>query len=102
MNVLGQRLEAVVDTGFNGHILLPQRVIRDLGLMMIATRQHMTAGGEVSENSVFEAQIIWLGKKRTVSVIAGSTDLTLIGMGLLHNARVVLEPSKGILEIGLA
>jgi len=98
-NVMSQKVEVLVDTGFNGSLLLPKRVIEDLRLKRSRTLECIMADGNVRETEVYLAEINWLGRNVKVDILSGPSDIALIGMGLLSHSRTLLEPSKNILSI---
>lgn len=97
---IGQKeIEVLIDTGFNGSLLLPQTTIHELGLKKIGFAQYAMADGAVVETEVFVADVNWLEKERKVSVIASQSDVALLGMELLRQAKTTLAPAKNILMI---
>lgn len=94
-----QENEFLLDTGFNGSVLLPKNKIQELNLKPLAFAQYALADGSIASTEVFEGEIEWLGNKKQIAVIGGESDLTLIGMELLHFSKTVLNPSKKILRI---
>ena len=67
-------LEAVLDTGYNGDLTLPQDVIQQLGLVLLGRRSATLANGE---SVVLNA---YLGDEEP-----------LLGMSLLQDSSVTLE-----------
>lgn len=92
-------VEAIVDTGFNGALLLSTEVIRKLKLPRIGFAQYAMADGVLSEAEVYTAEIWWFGKQKEVSVVSSNADFSLIGMELLHHCRTIFCPVKNILTI---
>ena len=91
--------ELLVDTGFNGSLLLPLHKIHELSLSRIGFTRYALADGTVIEAEVFVAEITWLSKKKRVNVISSPSDFALLGMELLRNTKTVLEPAKGVISI---
>ena len=85
-------VEAVIDTGFNGFLTLPDSLVTDLELPFITTGRARLANGEEVEFSVHEVTVLWDGQARYVeAAVTGSTPL--IGMRLLdrHNLNIEVE-----------
>ena len=102
ISVYNDELEFLVDTGFNGELMLPVEKIREFNFSLVAITRYVLADGSVSETEVYEGQINWLGKKKRVSVVGSHSDFSLLGMELLSNARTILEPAQKILTIEMA
>jgi clan AA aspartic protease len=84
-----QRIDAVVDTGFNGWLTLPSHLISSLGLTWYTRSVGEMADGTLVENDVYLVEVLWNGQPRTV--LATRIDSApLIGMSLLagHELRV--------------
>src|SRR5687768_306593 len=92
---------AVVDTGFNGYLILPPDPVAKLGLLFVFQSSGTLADGSVVSLDVYEVTVVWDGTPRTVEAdcIDGPH---LVGMALLegfdlhiHNIAggdVVIEP----------
>jgi clan AA aspartic protease len=83
-------VQAVLDTGFDDHLMLPAEMIEGLGLIRQGAMPLMMADGSIVRASVFEAVVMWNGERRTTSVQATKND-TLVGMRLLQGSLVTLE-----------
>ncbi len=99
VNVNTKEIEFLVDTGFNGELLLPSNIINELNLKRVGFAQYMTADGDTIDADVFTAEITWFRDKKKVSVIASHADFSLLGMGLLRNVKTILDPLKDLLVI---
>lgn len=99
IKVNGKEIEALIDTGFNGALMLPLEEVENLDLGKIGKAQYAMADGTVSEAIVFVAEIEWLAGKKKVSVVSSASEFPLIGMELLYYTKIVLQPSKDILNI---
>jgi clan AA aspartic protease len=92
-------VKALVDTGFNADLMLPGRLIRDLDLPEVGRAFYVTASGEEPETSVHVARLKWLGGTEEVLVLATDGEGALLGMGLLFDCSLAMEPSRGVLRI---
>jgi clan AA aspartic protease len=91
---MGQDFEAIVDTGFNGWLTLPSRLIRTLGLQWKRRGRALLADGSEIFFEVYQAVIYWDGQPRIVPVDS-SEGLPLVGMSLLDGYEVTLLASPG-------
>lgn len=97
----GLQVEAWIDTGFTGDLVLPQRLIEDLELGVTGSIDGVLADGSQVELSTYLCQLSWFGRVRDLHVIANSGQTPLLGFGLLlakelcvdyTNLELTLEP----------
>lgn len=93
------KIECMIDTGFDGALLLPFKVIHENELQRTGIVQCTRADGSIALTELFEAEIDWLENKKRIIVIGMETDFSLIGMQLLAEAKTTLEPAKKVLTI---
>ncbi len=89
-----ERIEAVLDTGFTGHLLPPPSVVSELSLPRIGSSRPTLADGSIGLMSVHLAQVVWHGRERPVRVLA-SEGGSLIDMALLHGSRLEMDVVPG-------
>jgi len=87
-------VEAVIDTGFNGSLTLPQAFIAALGLPWLCRQQAQLADGSVQVFDVHVATVEWDGQPRTVEVEAADVH-PLIGMALLQGSELRIQVETG-------
>jgi clan AA aspartic protease len=89
-----QAVEAMVDTGFNGHLTLPSDLIATLGLPFWRTAQAVLGDGSTVTFNIHEAVILWGGRLRRIPVDAADTS-PLLGMGLLYGHELTIQAVAG-------
>ncbi len=94
-----KEIECLVDTGFNGQIMFPEKLIKELGLKHVGSADYVTADGQTVKTKVYLAYVSWFGQKKEAFVVATDTDFSLIGMGLLGETSVILDRRKNSLEL---
>lgn len=94
-----RKVEALLDTGFNGHVMLPSAVIEELGLDQIGISDYLTASGDTKLTKVYVGKIMFLDKEIDVPVLSTDADFSLAGMELFHDCRIVIERNNNIVEI---
>lgn len=92
-------LTALVDTGFNGELMLPERVVDETGLAQMGTAECMTASGDVVSVGVYTGSIRWIDRDVKARILATRGETVLLGMGLLKNCRMTMELSSEVLTI---
>jgi len=84
------RVEVVIDTGFDGELILPRTVVAALGLTPQGTYHARLADGRHVVLDYYEASIMWHGRPRTVRVLQSGV-VALLGMELLQGSRLILD-----------
>ncbi|MBT9149622.1 MAG: hypothetical protein DDT28_01057 [Dehalococcoidia bacterium] len=85
-----EKVEAVIDTGFNGYLTLPSDLINSLKLQLVGNRRATLGDGNVVVLDVCLAKVLWYGQEREVLVLQADGG-PLVGMSLLYGSRVMLE-----------
>ena len=75
--------DAWIDTGFNGHLVLPRTLIASLGLPIGFATQAVLADGSEIELDCHRGQLEWFGAWWAVQVVVGDGPFPLLGVGLL-------------------
>jgi clan AA aspartic protease len=83
-------IDAVIDTGFNGDLILPLDLISTLELKIQGYQKAILGDGTLSQLQVYAAMVIWDGSRRLVEVNA-ATSGALIGMGLLEGYKLEVD-----------
>ena len=89
-----RRIEAVLDTGFNGELALPATTIRQLGLPEDIRRPAVTATGARVSLTTYRGTVLWYGQLRSIQVVEADSE-PLLGMELLLGSRVTLDVREG-------
>ena len=76
-------VEAWIDTGFNGELVLPRQQIDDLALPKSGTVKAILADGSEIALERYACIIDWFGEVRELEVVAGDGHFPLLGVGLL-------------------
>jgi clan AA aspartic protease len=88
------RVEAGIDTGFNGFLTLPGKVVEDLDLTYVGPARAALGDGNEVRMDLFLAAVQWEGGERDVLVLE-SEGGTLVGMAMLDGCRVVMDVEEG-------
>jgi len=85
-----EKVEAVIDTGFNGYLTLPNNLINSLNLQQAGSRRVTLGDGNIVVLEMYFAKVLWHGQEREILALQADGG-TLIGMSLLYGSRLVLE-----------
>lgn len=89
-----QQCEVILDTGFTGHLTLPETVIEALGLVSEGQRTVTVASGREETLEYYTAWVSWHGRLCEVGVFQ-SIDQPLLGMELLYGSRITVGVWEG-------
>ncbi|MBI3027106.1 hypothetical protein HYY70_03255 [Candidatus Woesearchaeota archaeon] len=99
LSIEGRRIGTLLDTGFNGHIMLPLPIIRELALDKIGISDYLTASGDGKITEVYKGKIIFLNEKIEVPILSTDADFSLAGMELFHECKIIIERNKDFVEV---
>jgi clan AA aspartic protease len=80
-------VDAVIDTGFNGDLILPIETVLELDLVPQGYQKATLGDGTISQFRVYAGTVIWDGARKLVEVNSATTGV-LIGMGLLEGYKL--------------
>jgi clan AA aspartic protease len=87
-------VEAVIDTGYTGFLILPPQIVEELELTYLGRMKCTLANGAKEDFDVFSATVIWDGQERLIEVDVTNTD-PLIEMLLLNGHELRIEVTPG-------
>ena len=89
----------LLDTGFNGHIMLPQSVIEEIGLDQIGISDYLTASGDKKLTKVYIGKVLFFDREIEVPILSTNSDISLAGMELFKECKIIIEQNKNIVEV---
>ena len=92
-------VQAWIDTGFNGDLVLPQQQIDDLALSQSGTVKAILADGSEVILQRYICLIDWFGEERDLEVVANDGEYPLLGVGLLVGRDLHISYRSGIITI---
>ena len=90
-----EEIEAIVDTGFNGHLTLPQHIVDRLGLVFYTVSSAIVADGSVSPSSVYMGKLVFDGSRTDVLIDVQPNCNILLGTALLEEWGLSLFVDAG-------
>jgi clan AA aspartic protease len=95
-----REVEAWIDTGFTGDLVLPQEQIETLGLEQSGTVKAILADGSEAALMTYACELEWFGERRHLEVVANHGEFPLLGTGLLlgHQLRISYRTSELAIE----
>jgi clan AA aspartic protease len=91
--VVGQRgqfleVDAVIDTGFDGAVCLPESFAAQVALQLLGTQLVELADGSQHEEQVYLGQILFDGERHWVDISLTQATDALLGTALLQEYRL--------------
>ncbi len=91
------QLDAWIDTGFTGDVVLPISAISTLGLSQSAAVAAQLGDGSAVLMDIYPCLIDWFGRERLVQVLANNAQSPLLGVGLLRDHKLAIDyPSQTV------
>ena len=92
-------LSAIIDTGYNGEVILSENKIQEMGLEFLGTIDTELADGRIVELDLFRGRIKWFGRIQEVAVGASRSEDTLLGTLLLADCELDINFKDGWAKI---
>jgi clan AA aspartic protease len=86
-----ERVETLIDTGFNGFLSLPRPIISRLGLKPYGPVLRLSADGTLSSGESFTASVRWVSGLKSVIALASPIETAMVGTRLLDGFFVELD-----------
>ena len=99
LNIENKKLQLLLDTGFNGQIMLPKKLIRNLNLEPIGFSDYLTVSREKKLTKVYKCKIEFFNETIEMIVLSTDSNFSLAGMELFHKCRIIIERHKDLIEI---
>jgi clan AA aspartic protease len=90
----GESLDLVVDSGFNGEIVLPKSLIRKPRLTRYSSMFSELADGSMIRTKTYIGAILWFGQRKQVLVQATKSNEGLLGTQLFKGCVVEMDPDE--------
>jgi clan AA aspartic protease len=87
-------VEGIVDTGYDGALTLPPKLVRALKLPLVGQNHAELANGQIVLFNTYQATVRWMGRRVRISVDEAHTD-PLIGMDLLNGFALYVAVTTG-------
>jgi clan AA aspartic protease len=91
VEVSGQRCRAIIDTGFNGELELPERLRPHVNARLVARATSLLAANQRIEEDVFLVDFPFDGRTFRVQATFADGDEILIGTGMLRDYRLRVD-----------
>jgi clan AA aspartic protease len=93
-NELPLTVEFILDTGFDGDLALPSRILGQLNTRPLFRTLRRLGDGSLLECPVYELELEWHDESRTVEVLVLENN-PLIGTLLLEGCHIDIDMTEG-------
>jgi len=87
----GAEIECLIDTGFDGALMLPRRFVERLQLPVVGRLVFQVAGGTRINADIALAEVEWLAEARTFEVVVSEGEDSLIGTEMLDGTELTIN-----------
>lgn len=95
----GKTLSLVVDTGFNGELCLPRKLIKELNFKPVGTYEIELADGKCIPSSIYLGEILWFRRRTELLAHETLSPTGLVGTELLRGTFFELDMDDGLVMI---
>jgi clan AA aspartic protease len=85
-----RQVDVVLDTGFNGYLTLPRRIVQDLRFPLAGNRRVTLGNGATVVLDMYVGRVRWHGHEREILILQADGG-AVVGMALLDGSRVTLD-----------
>lgn len=87
-------VDAVIDTGFDGHLAVTPEITADLQLPFRETRTYQLGSGKLVDFAIHNATVVWDGELRDVAALVTDGGI-LLGMSMLSGCTLFIHAVDG-------
>ena len=91
LEIAGQQLTAVIDTGFNGDLELPQSIMTNLELTSLGPDQSVLAAGQEVIETLYAIRFTFDGEDLRAEATFAPVSEALLGTRLLRRHRLEVD-----------
>src|SRR6266516_2104220 len=96
------QVSALVDTGFDGALMLSLPAALQIGLRLSNMVQVELADGSIKKEFVFEAKVVLNEETVPVDVLLTSSEENLVGTSLLQNQSLMIDFKSQLITLDLS
>ncbi len=93
------KITAILDTGFNGELLLPEELIEKLKLEKFSTTDCLSVDALRKEVSLYSTDVKIDNRIFTAEVVSSKSSFRLAGIALFKDNKITLEQRKNLVLI---
>ena len=95
----GATIECVLDTGFNGSILLPREFVETNAMLFVGREKVMMVEEISTEIDTAIAEVNWLDEEFSIRIFISETNESLIGTQMLSDTLLEIDYKNRTMKI---
>jgi len=100
LDVGSARVELLVDTGFNGSLIIPSQIANQLNLRFEGPEEFQSVTGEMFLADAYSVEVDWLGNRIRVPVAASKhVKEAILGGQMLRDCRLSIDYGRRTVTI---
>lgn len=99
LEINNTKITAIIDTGFNGELLLPEQLIKRLNLKLFSKTDYVSIDGVGRDALLYSADLKLGDKSFSAEVVGSKSNFILIGMNILRDFRITLDGRKELVLV---
>lgn len=93
------KIDAAVDTCFEGEVCLPATAAIELGLVLMGREEFEYADGRREMDYLFAGEAIFMGEQKPISIVLTQSNQALIGTELMADCTLTVDFPTGRVDI---
>ena len=94
------RIEVLVDTGFNGSLIVPSKIANRLDLKFEGPEEFQSVTGEMFLADAYSVEVDWIGRRIRVAVAASKhVNEAILGGHMLKDCRLTIDYGRRLVAI---
>lgn len=93
------KIDAAVDTCFEGEVCIPATMGIELGLVLMGREEFEYADGRREIDYIFMGETIFMGEKKPISIVLTQSEQALIGTELIADCTLTIDFPTGRVDI---
>jgi len=93
------KVQAWIDTGFTGELVLPKAVVRSLGLSSANVVKAELGDVSIAVIHTYGCELEWFGERRVIEALETTGEHPLIGATLLKGHRLTIDYDRGRVQV---
>ncbi len=94
--------DAIIDTGFNGSLSIPEKLAKRYQWKWAGYESYEVATGDIVQQNIYLGYIAWFGKNQEVYAVSTHSRDILIGTSLLVSQKLTINFKKRTLLLNFA
>ncbi len=92
-------IDAWIDTGFTGELVLPEKLLSALGLESAHSVNAELGDGSQAIFEAYACEVVWFGGPKEIMALGCASGFPLLGVGLLKGHKLAIDYDGGPVSV---